>query len=57
MILTRYRNKCRWFVLFDHTGTKELGVHRTLNAAKAQEAAINIAKARRAGYRIPRPRT
>lgn len=29
--------------------------HRTLAAAKAQESAINIAKARRAGHRIPRP--
>jgi hypothetical protein len=31
-----------------------LGVHETFPAALAQERAINIAKARRAGHKIPR---
>lgn len=30
--------------------------HDTLHAAKAQESAINLSKARAAGYRIPRKR-
>jgi hypothetical protein len=43
----------KW-VLFSRNG-KVLGMHKTKRDAKAQEFAINIAKARRAGHRIPRP--
>jgi hypothetical protein len=45
----------KW-VLFSRDGKKVLGTHRTKHDAKAQEYAVNIAKARRAGHRIPRPR-
>lgn len=41
------------FVLVSRKG-KILGAHDTLAAARAQERAINIAKARAAGHRIPR---
>ena len=41
------------YVLFSHKG-KLLGEHRTFRAAKAQEVAVNISKARVAGHRIPR---
>lgn len=44
----------KW-VLYSHKG-KVLGEHPTKRAAKSQEAAINISKARAAGYRIPRLR-
>ena len=46
--------KCgkKW-CLFDSKGKKLLGVHTTLKKAKAQETAINISKARRAGHKIP----
>lgn len=44
--------KSKW-ILFSHQG-KVLGVHQTKHAAKTQEYAIQIAKARRAGHRIPR---
>src|SRR4029077_6728607 len=40
------------FVLKSHTG-KVLGHHKTEASAKAQEAAINISKARAAGHHIP----
>ncbi len=40
------------FLLFDGSGRVK-GRHKTLAQAKKQEAAINISKARRAGYRIP----
>lgn len=43
----------KW-VLLSHEG-KVLGTHKSKQKAKAQEFAINIAKARRAGHRIPRP--
>jgi len=41
------------WVLFSHKG-KVLGTHPTKRKAEAQEHAINISKARRAGHRIPR---
>jgi hypothetical protein len=41
------------YVLISHEGDV-LGRHRHKWQAKAQEIAINIAKARRAGHRIPR---
>ena len=47
----------RKWILFSKTGKKKiLGTHPTRRAAEAQEHAINIAKARRAGHRIPRLR-
>lgn len=46
----------RKWILFSKDGKKILGTHPTRRAAEAQEHAINIAKARRAGHRIPRPR-
>jgi len=47
------RKHGRRFYLYSHEG-KLLGVHETLHGAKAQEIAINLSKARAAGYRIPR---
>jgi hypothetical protein len=41
------------WILRSHRG-KILGVHPTHKKALAQERAINIAKARAAGHRIPR---
>lgn len=45
--------KGRW-LLFDRAGKRVLGTHKTQADAKAQETAISISKARRAGYRIPK---
>jgi len=45
--------KRKW-LLFSRDGKRVLGEHATKAAAKAQETAISIAKARRAGYRIPK---
>ena len=45
--------KRKW-ILFSRDGKRVLGEHSTKAAAKAQETAINLAKARRAGHRIPR---
>lgn len=42
----------KW-ILLSHKG-KVIGTHKTKRLAKAQEFAINIAKARRVGHRIPR---
>lgn len=42
----------KW-ALFSSKG-KVLGMHKTKRDAKAQEYAINIAKARRVGHVIPR---
>lgn len=42
------------YVLFTSDGSRVLGEHRTKAAAVAQERAIQIDKARRAGHRIPR---
>jgi hypothetical protein len=41
-------------VLYSKDGSQVLGRHRTRKEAEAQEAAINIAKARKAGHRIPK---
>jgi hypothetical protein len=43
----------KWY-LYSSDGKKILGRHPTKAAAKRQEAAINLAKARAAGHRIPR---
>ena len=43
----------KW-VLYNHDGTKILGRHPSEAAAQAQESAINISKARKAGHRIPK---
>jgi hypothetical protein len=40
-------------VLVSHKG-KALGKHKTKAKAQAQETAIQISKARRAGHRIPK---
>ena len=42
------------YVLLSHIGRMVLGRHPSRAKAKAQEAAINISKARKAGHRIPR---
>ena len=46
----------RSYALVSRKG-KTLGVHPSRAAAEAQEIAINISKARRAGHRIPRVTT
>lgn len=43
----------KW-VLYDSKGKKKLGTHDTKKKAKAQEAAINISKARKKGHNIPK---
>ena len=48
------RKEGRKFVLYNKKGTKVLGRHNTRQDAKAQEAAINISKARKAGHNIPK---
>ena len=50
LVITKLGRK---WILFSKTGKKILGTHPTKRAAEAQEHAINIAKARRAGHRIP----
>jgi hypothetical protein len=40
--------------LMSADGRTLLGTHPTEEAAKAQEAAINISKARKAGHHIPK---
>lgn len=42
------------FRLYDSDGQKLLGTHDTLAQAQAQESAINISKARKAGHHIPK---
>jgi len=42
------------YVLYSRRGGRRLGTHRTRKAAIRQERAIQISKARRAGYDIPR---
>lgn len=42
------------FVLYSSDGSKVLGKHPSREKAEAQEAAINISKARKAGHNIPR---
>jgi hypothetical protein len=41
------------YILYDSTGERVLGRHTTRAKALAQEIAIRISKARRAGRRIP----
>jgi len=43
----------KW-VLYNHDGTRILGHHPTKASAERQERAINISKARAAGYNIPK---
>lgn len=45
----------KWYLYSKSTG-KLLGSHASEEEAKAQEAAINISKARRAGHKIPKKR-
>ena len=52
MIVKVSRRGRPMFLLVTSTRTYE---HKTKAGAEAQERAINIAKARRAGHRIPRP--
>ena len=42
------------FVLLSRGSGRVLGTHPSKGAAKKQEAAINISKARKAGHRIPK---
>ena len=42
------------FVLKSKRTGRTLGKHGTKKEAKAQDAAINISKARKAGHRIPK---
>lgn len=51
MTIRRRGNK---FVLLSKTGGRVLGTHTTRAEAEAQESAINISKARKAGHRIPK---
>jgi len=44
------------FLLMSKKTGRILSKHRKLADAKAQETAINLSKARAAGYRIPRPK-
>jgi len=43
----------KWVLKSKRSG-RTLGKHRSKKAARKQEAAINISKARAAGHRIPR---
>lgn len=43
----------KW-VLYDSSGKKKLGTHDTKAEAKAQETAIKLSKARKAGHKIPK---
>jgi len=42
------------WLLFSRDGSRVLGHHDTLASARMQETAIQLAKARRAGHKIPR---
>jgi hypothetical protein len=42
------------YVLYSSDGSRVLGEHPSLERAKAQEEAINISKARKAGHFIPK---
>jgi hypothetical protein len=42
------------WALYTRNGQRVLGMHKTKRDAVSQERAINIAKARAAGYRIPK---
>ena len=50
----KIRHEGNKWILYDSTGKKVLGTHKTEADAKAQEAAINISKARKAGHKIPK---
>jgi len=41
------------YVLFTKDGDRVLGKHATKAEAEAQETAINISKARKAGHKVP----
>jgi hypothetical protein len=43
------------FVLRDRAGGHVLGRHATKAAAKRQETAVNLSRARQAGHRVPPP--
>jgi hypothetical protein len=45
-------SKGRYALVSSHSG-RTLGTHRSVAAAKRQERAINLSKARAAGYAIP----
>lgn len=51
------RNANDEWELWTRDGKRLLGTHRTKHEAVSQERAIDIAKARRAGHRIPRPKS
>ena len=53
MIVKLGQRRPTW-LLYDTEGKRILGKHGSLAKAKAQERAIQISKARAAGYRIPR---
>lgn len=42
------------YVLKSKSTGRTLGTHNTKSEAEAQEAAINISKARKAGHKIPK---
>ena len=44
------------YVVVSHIGRAIMGRHDTMAEAKAQLSAISIAKARKAGHRIPKPK-
>lgn len=44
------------YILFTQDGSKVLGTHGSRAEAEAQETAINISKARKAGHDIPPPK-
>lgn len=50
-VIKKENNK---WVLYDNKGSKKLGTHNTKKEAESQEAAINISKARKKGYKIPK---
>ena len=50
------RKRGKKFVLLSKGSGRVLGTHPSKKAAAAQEAAININKARRKGHHIPRKR-
>lgn len=49
--------KCgsKW-CLYSKDGSKKLGMHPSEAAAKKQETAVNISKAREKGHKIPKKR-
>jgi hypothetical protein len=49
-----HKGRRRYALVSKKTG-RVLGTHKTLAEAKAQEHAVNMSKARAAGYRLPPP--